>query len=135
MSAGSAHGSTLDALATALEALGLGELPAGRLAADWAVHYPLVSQAGASRVARSLEELGLATESAWQAAGLMLALELQVRGAAYQQALEGVERAGVPLPLARAAAIEAVQLRRQVTHCPVSKPRGTAAGVLAKLFS
>ena len=63
-----------------LEERGLAELSARRVAADWAAHYPLVSRSGPRRVARSLEGLGLEAEPALEAASIMLALELQVKG-------------------------------------------------------
>ena len=142
-----AVGATIGALAKALEELGLEELEARRVAADWAAHYPLVSRAGAPRVARSMEGLGLGRDASFEAAGLMLALELQVRGAPYQAALRRVEREGVPGSIARAATLEAVQLRRAAAAPEAAaSPRvanplgmipigvGAAALVLARLF-
>lgn len=131
----SADGSMVEALAGALEALGLGEAWACRVAADWAAHYPLIGRVGVERMAHALEARGLAGETALEAAGLMLALELQVRGACYQQALEGLERARVPAHVARAATLDAVGLRRRVASRPAPRPQRSAVGVLARLFS
>ena len=124
MSAGRGGSPTLDGLARVLEERGLAELAARRVAADWAAHYPLVSRSGSLRVARSLEGLGLASDRALEAAGVMLALELHVKGAAYQETLACVERNGIPGHVARAAAMEAVQLRRSAT---ARKPSGSRA--------
>lgn len=112
MAARSGGGSTIGALTTALEGVGLDEPDARRVAADWAAHFPLVGRSGPARVARSLQALGLGSDRALEAAGIMLSLELQVKGAAYQQTLRCIERQGVPGDLARAVAIEAVRLRR-----------------------
>lgn len=130
MPVGTQGGVTIGALATLLQQLGLEDLPARRVAADWAAHYPLVSQSGAMRVARSLEGLGLAAETSLEAAAVMLALELQVKGAAYQQTLLCVEREGVPGPVARAAALEAVRLRRSA---PVEDLSGSRASLPMKM--
>ena len=146
MSAGRGGSPTLDGLARVLEERGLAELAARRVAADWAAHYPLVSRSGALRVARSLERLGLAPESALEAAGIMLGIELQLKGAAFQRVLEDVERAGIPASCARSAALEAVALRRASTPPGTAESRspaplaflpigvGAAALVLARLL-
>jgi hypothetical protein len=146
MAAGTGSGATIGKLATALEELGLEEFCARGVAADWAAHFPLVSRSGSRRVARSLEGLGLDSGRALEAAGVMLALELQVKGAAYQDTLLRVEQAGVPGPVARAAAMEAVLLwRSALTRNPyrsrASVPMsvvpigvGAAALVLARLL-
>ena len=139
-------GSTIGKLATALEELGLEEMCARKVAADWAAHFPLVSRSGSRPVARSLEGLGLEPACAVEAAGVMLALELQVKGAAYQETLVRVEREGVPGPVARTAAMEAVALWRSAPTRNLYRSRlalpmtvvpigvGAAALVVARLI-
>lgn len=101
-------------LGAELEARGLAQAAARRLAALLDAEHPLACRSGWQTVRRGLERGGIPTRVARETALTLFALELLTDGRTFPAVVRALDALGLAVGEARGAAHDAVRIHRQI---------------------
>jgi hypothetical protein len=101
-------------LGAELEARGLSQAAADRLAKLFVAEHPLATRSGWQTVRRGLERGGIPAEVARETALTLLALEMLTDGGTFPGVIRALDALKLAIGEARGAAHEAIRIHRQI---------------------